>query len=49
MKVKEFIDELQKLDQEKEIWLIYDTFFCWEPLVEVAENRNADDTPSVGG
>lgn len=29
MKVKEFIEQLKKLDQEKGIWIIYD---CFQPL-----------------
>lgn len=29
MKVKELIEQLQKLDQEKGIWIIYD---CFQPL-----------------
>ena len=32
MKVKEVIAELSKLDQEKEIWVIYDTFLAIEPI-----------------
>ena len=32
MKVKELIAELQKLDQEKNIWIIYDyPWDCFEP------------------
>ena len=30
MKVKEFIEQLQKLDQEKGIWIIYD---CYLPVI----------------
>lgn len=32
MKVKEVIAELQKLNQEKEIWVIYDRFLAIEPI-----------------
>lgn len=32
MKVKEYIEYLQTLDQEKNIWIIYDTFFCYTPM-----------------
>lgn len=32
MKVKEVIAELSKLDQEKELWVIYDTFLAIEPI-----------------
>lgn len=32
MKVKEVIAELSKLDQEKELWVIYDTFLAIKPI-----------------
>ena len=32
MKVKEVIAELQKLNQEKEIWVIYDGFLAIKPI-----------------
>lgn len=28
MKIKEFIELLQKLDQERDIWLCYDDFYA---------------------
>jgi len=34
MKVKELIEHLSKLDQERNIWLIYDTYFLYEPAVD---------------
>lgn len=34
MKVKELIEQLQKLDQEKGIWIIYDTFLPVKPEVD---------------
>ena len=35
MKVREFIDLLSKLDQDKNIWQMYDPpFACGEPEVE---------------
>ena len=34
MKVKELIEQLQKLDQEKGIWIIYDTFQPIKPEVD---------------
>lgn len=34
MKVKEFIEQLQKLDQEKGIWIIYDSFQPLKPEVD---------------
>lgn len=35
MKVKEFIEQLQKLDQEKDIWIIYDSY---QPLTPEVDN-----------
>ena len=39
MTVREFIEHLQTLDQDKGIWVRYDTF-CWFPPVpdEVADD-----------
>lgn len=34
MKVKELIEQLQKLDQEKGIWIIYDSFLPVKPEVD---------------
>ena len=34
MKVKEFIEQLQKLDQDKGIWIIYDCYLAIKPEVE---------------
>lgn len=31
MKVKEYIESLKKLDQEKNIWMIYDSFSVFDP------------------
>lgn len=31
MTVKEYIESLKKLDQEKNIWMIYDSFGVFEP------------------
>ena len=36
MKVKELIAELQKLDQEKNIWNVYDTLMVYPPEIEIA-------------
>lgn len=36
MKVKELIEELQKLDQERNIWLIYNLYAAYEPCVRIA-------------
>lgn len=32
MKVKEVIAELSKLDQEKELWVIYDMYLAIKPI-----------------
>ena len=40
MKVKEFIRRLEQLDQEKEIFVIYDSFSLFDPEVEVADEDN---------
>ena len=43
MKVKDFIEELKKLDQEKNIWLMYDPpFSVSEPEVEHLVGDNTD-------
>lgn len=34
MKVKELIEQLQKLDQEKGIWIIYDCYLPVKPEVD---------------
>lgn len=40
MKVKELIAELQKLDQEKNIWNIYDSFAVYPPSIELADRSD---------
>jgi hypothetical protein len=40
MKVKEFIRQLEQLDQEKNIWTIYDSFSVSEPEIEVVTDEN---------
>ena len=44
MKVKELIEQLQKLDQEKGIWIIYDSFQPIKPEVdeEVINEEDAE-------
>lgn len=37
MKVCEFIELLETLDQEKDIHIVYDTYYVYAPEVEVAE------------
>lgn len=34
MKVKELIKNLSKLDQEKDIWIVYDAYYPMEPWVD---------------
>lgn len=41
MKVKELIEQLQKLDQERNIWIYYDMFAAQEPsFIECDEDEN---------
>ena len=35
MKVKELITQLQQLDREKDIWVLYDRYTAFAPEVEV--------------
>ena len=43
MKVREYIEELKKLDQEKGIWVCYDSFIILSPLAdETAEGHFVD-------
>lgn len=37
MTVREFIEHLQTLDPDKNIWVIYDSTYFWSPRVEVAD------------
>lgn len=51
--IKQFIKELQKLDQDKPIWVYYDSYYAFEPKVdkvleddytsEYSERMNKDD------
>lgn len=41
MKVKELIEELKKLDQERNIWVRYDGIYFYEP--EIDEEYNITD------
>jgi hypothetical protein len=49
MKVKEFIQQLQQLDKEKDIWIIYDTFSVWEPEVEIINDKDSFAKPGKVG
>ena len=42
MKVKDFIKELMQLDQDKEIYLVYDGVYVSDPSIEVAEEDVTD-------
>lgn len=37
MKVKEFIEHLQTLDQDKDIYVVYDSFLVFDPEVSIAD------------
>lgn len=44
MKVKELIAKLQTLDQERDIWVLYDSFYPEEPDFELATERQHNDS-----
>lgn len=59
MKVKEFIEHLQTLDQDKDIYVVYDSFLVFDPEVSIADEdwdlgdktfkyRNGDYLMEVG-
>lgn len=48
MKVKELIELLQNLDQEKNIWVLYDTFEPQEPDFEICKEGDAIGVCKVG-
>jgi hypothetical protein len=37
MKVKEFIEYLQTLDQDKDIHIVYDCYYVFDPEVSIAD------------
>lgn len=37
MKVKEFIEHLQTLDQDKDIHIVYDSYCVFDPEITIAE------------
>ena len=44
MKVKEFIEHLQTLDQDRDIHLVYDYYYVFDPEVSIAnEDWELDD------
>ncbi len=38
--IKQFIEELQKLDQNKPIWVYYDSYYAFEPEVMVSDGTD---------
>jgi len=41
MKVRDLVEQLQKLDQEKNIWVLYDLCFAQEPcFIECEEDTH---------
>ena len=38
--VKQFIKELQKLDQDKPIWVYYDSYYAFEPKVRISDGKD---------
>lgn len=47
--VKQFIEELQKLDQNKPIWIYYDGYTAFEPDIDVSngEDFTEEDSPEI--
>lgn len=44
MKVKEFIEHLRTLDQDKDIHIVYDGYYVFDPEVSIAdEDWDLDD------
>lgn len=37
MKVKEFIEHLRTLDQDKDIHIVYDYYYVFDPVVSIAD------------
>lgn len=37
MKVKEFIEHLRTLDQDRDIHIVYDTYYVFDPEVSIAD------------
>lgn len=44
MKVKEFIEHLQTLNQDRDIYIVYDAYYVFDPEVSIAdEDWDLDD------
>ena len=39
MKVKEFIEHLRTLDQDKDIHIVYDGYYVFDPEVSIADEN----------
>lgn len=46
--VKQFIEELQKLDQDKPIWVYYDMCDALEPTISVVDELDYDEKMNKG-
>ena len=44
MKVKEFIKHLQTLDQDRDIHIVYDCYYVFDPEVSIADEDWDDKT-----
>lgn len=49
MKVKELIAELQKLDQEKGIWVCYDLYYFYPPTPKNTADKFDEETQQEAG
>ena len=38
--IKQFIKELQKLDQDKPIWVYYDSYYAFKPKVRISDGKD---------
>ena len=49
MKVKKLIEELSKLDQEKNIWVLYDSYYIFDPIPDdVADEEDVEQFKDDG-
>ena len=49
MKVKKLIEELRKLDQEKNIWVLYDSYYIFDPIPDdVADEEDVEQFKDDG-
>ncbi len=47
--VRELIEELQKLEQDKPVWVLYDAYTAFEPTISPAtgEEYTEEDSPYI--